>query len=96
MRQTNIIQLVIRLKLNSKKEKMLNKFQKYAGVATTTAAALMISARGVIANEGIGTITVPEEGYAKDVGTLIGAILSFVMVIAALLLLLYMIWGGIE
>jgi len=30
------------------------------------------------------------------VGTLIGAILSFVMVIAALLLLLYMIWGGIE
>jgi hypothetical protein len=35
-------------------------------------------------------------GFATDVGTLINAVLSFVMVIAALLVFLYLIWGGIQ
>jgi uncharacterized membrane protein YjgN (DUF898 family) len=35
-------------------------------------------------------------GFATDMGTLINAVLSFVMLLAALLVLFYLIWGGIE
>lgn len=38
----------------------------------------------------------PGQGFAQDIGGVINAVLSFVMVIAALLVLLYMVWGGIE
>ncbi|PIR59370.1 MAG: hypothetical protein COU69_00675, partial [Candidatus Pacebacteria bacterium CG10_big_fil_rev_8_21_14_0_10_56_10] len=45
----------------------------------------------------IRSVTIePSQGFAKDIGTLIEAVLSFVMVIAALLVFLYLIWGGIE
>jgi len=35
-------------------------------------------------------------GFAADLGQVINSVLSFVMVIAALLVLMYLIWGGIE
>jgi hypothetical protein len=36
------------------------------------------------------------KGYATDIGSVINGVLSFVMVIAALLVLFYLILGGIE
>ncbi len=36
------------------------------------------------------------QGFARDIGVLINAVLSFVMVIAALLVFFYLLWGGIE
>ena len=38
----------------------------------------------------------PGTGFASDIGGLINGVLSFVMVIAALLVFFYLIWGGIE
>lgn len=35
-------------------------------------------------------------GFAKDFGNLISGLLTFVMVIATLLVFMYLIWGGIE
>lgn len=35
-------------------------------------------------------------GFFEDVGSLINSLLSFVMVIAALLVFTYLLWGGIE
>ena len=36
------------------------------------------------------------KGYSPDIGTLITSVLTFVMLIAALLILMYLIWGGIQ
>jgi hypothetical protein len=36
------------------------------------------------------------EGFATDVSTALNAVLSFVMVIAALLVFFYLIWGGLQ
>ncbi|NCN06340.1 MAG: hypothetical protein GW946_00670 [Candidatus Pacebacteria bacterium] len=36
------------------------------------------------------------KGYADNVGSLITSVLTFVMLIAALLILMYLIWGGIQ
>lgn len=38
----------------------------------------------------------PGKGFATDIGTLINGALSFIMVIAALLVFMYLIMGGIE
>lgn len=44
----------------------------------------------------IGEPVVKPEGFAANIGVVINSVLSFVMVIAALLVLFYLIWGGIE
>ena len=41
------------------------------------------------------TITTPT-GFFKDFGVFISSLLNFVMVIAALLVFVYLIWGGID
>jgi hypothetical protein len=38
----------------------------------------------------------PGTGFATDITTLLNAVLSFIMVIAALLVFFYLIWGGIN
>ena len=38
----------------------------------------------------------PPTGFFTDIGELINGVLNFVMVIAALLVFMYLIWGGIE
>lgn len=38
----------------------------------------------------------PGTGFARDFGGLLNGVISFVMVIAAILVFLYLIWGGIE
>ncbi|OGJ39256.1 MAG: hypothetical protein A3A82_00440 [Candidatus Pacebacteria bacterium RIFCSPLOWO2_01_FULL_47_12] len=42
-----------------------------------------------------GTVSLGK-GFAPDMGTLITSVLTFVMLIAALLILMYLIWGGIQ
>jgi len=44
----------------------------------------------------LGDVTPPETGFATDIGTLISSLLRVVMVIAALLVFVYLIWGGVE
>ncbi len=60
------------------------------GSLTTT----LMAASPVLAQT--GDIEVPDKGYADNVGKLISALLNLVMVIAAILVFLYLIWGGIE
>jgi cytochrome bd-type quinol oxidase subunit 2 len=78
---------------------MLKTIQKYAITASTTASAFVASTatafaqrQGIPLRENID----PGTGFATDFGSLINAVLSFVMVIAALLVFLYLIWGGIQ
>ncbi|MFZ1721061.1 MAG: hypothetical protein WAU07_00995 [Microgenomates group bacterium] len=76
-----------------------DRVRQYAGYVATTTTALALSVRGVLAEEtggiDIGTVTTGT-GFATDLGSVITAVLSFVMIIAALLVFLYLIWGGIE
>jgi len=37
-----------------------------------------------------------KKGFAENIGSLITSLLTFVMLIAALLILMYLIWGGIQ
>lgn len=46
-------------------------------------------------NSNITPISKPR-GFAADAGVVINAVLGFVMVLASLLLLMYLVWGGIE
>jgi hypothetical protein len=67
--------------------------------AGTTVGALFATATSVLAQRTIDlsdNAVEPGRGFATDIGTLINAVLSFVMVIAALLVFFYLIWGGIE
>ncbi|NLD48369.1 MAG: hypothetical protein GX660_14440 [Clostridiaceae bacterium] len=72
----------------------MNKIQKaYAGVgASLTTLALSVSQ----ASAQIGTIDVPKKGFATSIGGLINSGLNLVMLLAAILVFGYLIWGGIE
>lgn len=67
-----------------------------AGSALTMAFQVAAVSATVLALEVSDTPIDPGRGFASDIGGVINAVLSFVMVIAALLVLLYMVWGGIE
>lgn len=72
----------------------MNKVQKlYTGVGTSLAT-LALSASQASAQ--IGTIDVPEKGFATSIGGLINSGLNLVMLLAAILVFGYLIWGGIE
>ena len=72
---------------------MINKLQKF-GVATTAVVSSLMTAATVFAQ--IPSAIEPGTGYSKDFGLMINSILSIVMVVALLLVLLYLILGGIE
>lgn len=75
----------------------MNKLQKLALSASVAATGLVSTAMPVLAQTRIIDTNVdPGEGFATDFGKLINGVLSFVMVVAALLVFLYLIWGGIE
>ena len=71
----------------------LHKISTSVGLATTT---MMMSAQSALANSTIGRIDVPDQGFARSIGGLISSLLNLVMLIAALLVFAYLIWGGIE
>jgi hypothetical protein len=66
---------------------MKNKIQALA----VSGAALMATAKGVMAQ----TVEVPTT-FFPNVQELISAVLRFVLLLGVLLVLLYLIWGGIE
>lgn len=82
---------------------MKNVFKK-ASVAATTAGAMLASASTALAQNVIqgpqvanpNNLNNPPVGFANNLGNILTGILSFVMVIAALLVLFYLILGGIE
>jgi len=75
----------------------MNRLQKLALSASVSVTSLAASAVQVAAVTDIAKTDVnPGQGFATDFGQLINGVLSFVMVIAALLVFLYLIWGGIE
>jgi hypothetical protein len=74
----------------------MNKFRKMALTASVSVTSFVGSVLPAAAANITDTEVEPGEGFATDFGSLINGILSFVMVIAALLVFLYLIWGGIE
>ncbi len=64
--------------------------------ATAVTVGSLLPATPVMATNALGSNLDQPDGFAPDMGTLINATLTFVMVIAALLVLFYLIWGGIE
>ncbi len=76
---------------------MLNKLQKY-GTSIVGAASVAFTAAQVFAADVIPFTTKinPGTGWATDFGALVNSVLSIVMVIALLLVLLYLVLGGIE
>lgn len=65
---------------------------------------LALSAGGLVAAMPVGQVFAqievsdinPGTGFASDIGVLMNSVLTFVMVVAALLVFLYLIMGGIE
>ena len=76
----------------------MNRLQKLAFSASVSVTSLAASAVQVAAQtvDIAKTNVDPGQGFATDFGQLINGVLSFVMVLAALLVFLYLIWGGIE
>jgi hypothetical protein len=77
----------------------MNKLQKLAlsaSVSVTSFAAAALPAVAATTFDVAKTDVDPGEGFATDFGALVNGVLSFVMVIAALLVFMYLIWGGIE
>lgn len=76
----------------------MNKLMHKAQLAVATgSAAFLAAAQPAFAQIDLSPTPIePGTGFATDIGSLLNAVLSFVMVIAALLVFLYLIWGGIE
>jgi len=53
-------------------------------------------AHSAFALNSLDSLEVPQRGYARDLGTYIGALLSLVLVLAALLVFFQLIYGGMQ
>lgn len=73
----------------------MKSIRKIALAAGTAMSGLLASASVVMAEVNIKPIEVGK-GYANNFGTMFSSMLNVVMLIAALLVFGYMIWGGIE
>jgi len=74
---------------------MTHSLKKMATSAVLTGTAYLTAVSPVFAQIESTNIA-PGQGFATNIGDVINAILSFVMVIAALLVFMYLIWGGME
>jgi hypothetical protein len=75
---------------------MIQTLKKYSATAMTLVTTLFMTAQTAAA-QGLKNVDIrPGTGFATDFGDLVTAVLSFVMVIAALLVFIYLIWGGIQ
>jgi len=66
--------------------------KKLTKSVSAAAVAMQVFAGSAMA---VATIA-PPQGFALDIGSLINQVLTFVFIIAVLLVFLYIIWGGIE
>ncbi len=74
----------------------MKKLQQLALSAGTAVTSLALTASSVMAAGIKDTNIDPGKGFATSFGGLVNGIVSFIMVIAAVLVFLYLIWGGIE
>ncbi len=74
---------------------MLDTLKSYATKIGVSGVGFLVAATSVAAQISVEPIA-PGTGFATDAGVLINAVLTFVMVIAALLVFLYLIMGGIQ
>lgn len=72
----------------------MTKTKRMLLTASVAASTYLTSAMPALAQE-VGRVDVPE-GYATNIGSVISGLLNFVMIIAAILVFLYLIMGGIE
>lgn len=71
---------------------MTNNFKR---IFTTVAAS--VGAMAALARPAYAQVEInPPTGFFEDFGALITGVLDFVIIIAALLVFIYLIWGGIE
>ncbi len=75
---------------------MKNALQKITTLGTSISAGMLAVVTKVQAQGADIAEINPGQGFFNDVGVLINGLLSFVMVIAALLVFMYLIMGGIE
>ena len=74
----------------------MKKLQQLALSASTAMTSLALTASTVMAAGIKDTNVEPGKGFATSFGGLINGLVSFVMVLAAVMVFLYLIWGGIE
>ncbi len=72
----------------------MKKIKKLALTASTAASTFIMSASPALAQ--LGEVEIPDKGFAPSIGSLITGVLNFVMLIAAILVFMYLIMGGIE
>lgn len=72
---------------------MTKNLKRFATTSAATISAMVAAATPAFAQ--VSDVT-PPTGFFTDIGELINGVLNFVMVIAALLVFMYLIWGGIE
>ena len=58
--------------------------------------AIATSAMATTTGTAFATDVAPEAVFFKDIGSMINQALNFVMVLGALMVFMYLIWGGIE
>jgi hypothetical protein len=74
----------------------MKKLQQLALSTSTAVTGLALSATTVMAATLKDVNIQPGTGFATSFGGLMNGLISFVMVLAAVLVFLYLIWGGIE
>ncbi|KUK79632.1 MAG: hypothetical protein XD95_0235 [Microgenomates bacterium 39_7] len=72
----------------------MNKIQKITLGVSSSVSGLVLAATPALAQ--LGDIDIPDQGFASSIGSLFSSILNLVMLIAAILVFMYLILGGIE
>ncbi len=67
-----------------------------AGAGTAGTALFLMASNAMAGGVNIGTVNLPEKGFASNLGGVISSLLSIVMAIAALAVFLYLIMGAFE
>lgn len=75
----------------------MKKIQKKLLASSAAVGTFIYSAAPILAqSDGLGEFKLPDEGFAPSIGALLSALLTFVMLVAVLLVFIYLIWGAIE
>ena len=72
----------------------MKNLKKIALSASAAVSSFALAATPALAQ--LGTVEIPEKGYATSIGSVLTSVLNLIMLIAAILVFLYLILGGIE
>ena len=72
----------------------MKNLKKVALSVGTTISSFALAATPALAQ--LGIVEVPEKGYATSIGSVLTSVLNLIMLVAAILVFLYLILGGIE